>query len=170
MRMTSKEKRAITWGSAFVILILYINFYVIPTRAQLQVMDNRIKTNQDKLRKMYRLKAEYDALYRVMLHSNPNRKFEVKEDTSLLTFLENLAAKIAIQRKIAFIEPFSEFGGIKKEGARVKLDRVEMSELVDFLYGLEHENNNISVEEMTVSSYSNKKHLLDVNFVIMSVN
>jgi hypothetical protein len=86
-----------------------------------------------------------------------------KKSLSVLTYLENIAGEQGIRDRIDYIRPkgTEEKEGITSVNVEMKIDGVEVSRLVMFLYGIEEKRNGLVVSYLRLKPFFRERGKVD---------
>jgi hypothetical protein len=86
-----------------------------------------------------------------------------KKSLSVLTYLENVAGEQGIRDRIEYIRPKGTEvkDGITSVSVEMKIDGVEVSRLVMFLYGIEEKRNGLVVSSLRLKPFFREKGKVD---------
>jgi hypothetical protein len=75
------------------------------------------------------------------------------EKFTLLSYLEGISREVGIANKIQYVKPLSfpeEPGSLKREGMEVKLEDIDIHELVEYLYKIEYSGKLLKIQRIKV--------------------
>lgn len=95
-----------------------------------------------------------------------------KSSIPVLTYLENAAGEIGIRDSIEYIRPKeSEVTEVLREDSvEIKIDAIEVSKLLDFLYRIEENRNGLIVTYLRLKPYFRDRSKTDAVVVITDIS
>lgn len=150
IRINPRERRIVLLGGGIAAALLFYLLVVSPYMSAMELLDQRIARKTEELREVLGLQKEYSRL---------KQKTKILGDVirstpgfSLLSFLENLAAKNQIKTKIAYMKPLTAPGSekFKESSVEMKLESLTLKELVDFLYQVERSAQPIRIKRLNI--------------------
>ncbi len=163
--MSRMNKRQMLLAAAALIigLLAVAQWGVAPLASHYQGLDREIAQNRQRLESLLELRQEYEKT-RSMARDQGEAQARA-EDFSLFSFLDNLAQEQGIKDRIAFMRPSTEevSEGLERETVSLRLQDVDTSELIPWIYHLENADVPIRVEELTISSRADDGQNLQVD-------
>lgn len=162
-QLTKSQKYTVTAGLVFVSAALLIQFAVAPYFEARQKVRNAIVANEKALQELSVLGAEYGVL---RLRSEKIKRLIERRPPgfALFSHLEKRAGEAAVKTNIRSMNPLkSSPAGIYEETAvEMKLDKVTMKQLVDFLYLVESPAEMIRIRRASVYKMKESPEYLSV--------
>jgi type II secretory pathway component PulM len=124
--LSHRERLIALGGGAIAAFLLYLGLFLLPAQAH-------IKKTQKTVTLLAKEWAQLQAV--VQDYRNLPTVAPPPERVSLLSFLEQSGSVLQIEKKIAYLKPFTVSG--KKEGAEIKLDNVTGEEIIKFTHRLQ---------------------------------
>jgi type II secretory pathway component PulM len=151
IRVNPRERRILIAGGGVVVALLVYLLIISPYMNAMELLDRRITRKTEELKEVLTLQKEYFRLKektRVLdeaIRSTPG--------FSLLSFLENLAARNKIKGKIAYMKPLTTPGSerFRESSVEMKLEILTLTELVDFLYQVEQSAQPIRIKRLNIA-------------------
>lgn len=159
IRINPRDKRTLIAGGCVTAALLVYLLVVSPYMKAMELLDRRNTRKTDELREVLALQSEYFRL---------KEKTRILEDMvrstpgfSLLSFLENLAAKNEIKKQIAYMKPLTTPGNEKyrESSVEMKLESINLKQLVDYLYQIEQSAQPIRIKRINIAKKKGKTHL-----------
>ena len=156
--MTLKRNEILTLalGGLFVLTLLYYFFVISPAAAREKDLDRYIKKTRADLAEMVELKTRWDLMKRNQVEAEKMIGQRGPKFT-LLSYLESISRETGINDKIQYMKPMSfpeESGPLKQEGMEIKLEGVDMTQLVNYLYKIEYSEKLLSIVRIKVQRES----------------
>ncbi len=169
MTLEKREKIYIIIGTFFIVFYIFYQFIISPLNNKLHTLEIQINNKEKDLLKIMELKAEYSdiILKKKKLYEQLNEK---QEDFAIFSYLEKLASESQIKEKISQMRPLSGKGdkSYKVDTIEVKLEEVQLSNLISFLYNIEHKNKSIKITQIHIRPKEMNSSFLDVDFLVSS--
>ncbi|MDY7036267.1 MAG: hypothetical protein SV375_08930 [Thermodesulfobacteriota bacterium] len=169
MRINRREINFLLVGGISIIILLYYLLIVSPAMSRRELLIKYTGKKEADLAKMVELKAEWDRFNKERFEVEKKLNGRGKEFT-LLTFLEGITRDIGINKSIQYMKPLSfpeEAGPFKTEGIEMKLDNINVEQLVNFLYKIEYSENLLIIKRIKIlRSAKTKSSLLKVTLQV----
>jgi general secretion pathway protein M len=162
-QLTKSQKYIVMAGLMFVGAALFIQFAVVPYFEARQKVRSAIVANEKALQELSVLGAEYGVLRQ--------RSEEIKRlierrppGFALFSYLEKQAGEAAVKTNIRSMNPLkSSPAGIYEETAvEMKLDKLTMKQLVDFLYRVESPEEMVRIRRASILKMKESPEYLSV--------
>ena len=139
-------------AASVICLAALLQWGVMPLAAYYNGLEKDISTSRQRLQRIMELRQKYE-----MVRSRSGEREDSgaeAADFSLYSFLDRLAEQQDLKGSIVFMRPQTEqlSGGLTREIVRLRLGSVNMSQLVPYLYHLDHADSPVRVEDMTIRS------------------
>ncbi len=140
MSLKKKELTIICCGGLLLLGILYYSFVVSPAIGREESLERLIEKKELTLQNMQKLLAEWEKLNKakedaLALFKKRGRNF------TLLSYLEAVSRQTGVSDKIQYMKPVSypeTKGPFRLVGMEVKLEEIDMKQLVSYLYKIEY--------------------------------
>lgn len=167
-KLNEREKFAVFFGLAGVVVFLILQWAVFPILEQRQRTARQVAVKGSEIVEMQQLQSEYRQIQtafegnRAQLQKRP-RQF------SLFSFLDALAGKTGLKKKIVYMKP-STVNEMNTKGKRarveIKIREVTLDQISRFLYSVEASPNMISVPRLSITQKSQGNGLLEAVFQV----
>jgi hypothetical protein len=138
--------------------MLYYFFVVSPNLAKEDFLRRAIRNKEADQKEMEALQGAWERMKRE--HAAGEAALQVRGDKfTLLSFLEGISREVGIANKIQYVKPLTfpeEPGSLKKEGMEVKLEDMDIHELVEYLYKIEYSGKLLKIQRIKVQRVSGK--------------
>jgi type II secretory pathway component PulM len=124
--LSSRERILVLGGGALAAFLLYLGIFLLPTIAHIKKTQKAITLLAKEWAQLQTVVQDYRNLPTVA---------PPPERVSLLSFLEQSGNVLQIEKKVAYLKPFTVSG--KKEGAEIKLDNVTGEEIIKLTHRLQ---------------------------------
>lgn len=159
MRINRREKALLSLGGILIFALFYYLFIVSPTISRQGVLEKYILKKEADLVKMVELNLKWDRFKNNKAKAEKVLTRRGKKFT-LLSFLEGISRKLGIHNKIQYMKPLSspeESGSLKQVGMEIKLDDINVTQLVNFLYELEYSEKFLNIKRIKIQRFSKGK-------------
>ena len=163
MQLGKREKLFLGLAAFAVAAFCLLQFIVFPMVEDRKRLRRGILAKETGLREMVRLSGEYAALER-RSHTAENDIKGRAPGFTLFSFLEKAAGEAGVKRHIKYMKPSSSRGEgrLKEAMVEMKLDKISLKRLMDYLYLIELSKKAISVKRCAVTENQGKPGALDV--------
>ena len=170
MKLSARDRNALIIGGVAVLLLVMVQFAVLPFMAEKKRLRQGIVTRQAGLSEMRALSSRYREL------NDLGGKLDQilakrASDFSLFSFLEQQAADSEVKDKIAYMKPSkqSERGEYSESVVEMKLQGVSLEQLVHFLEKIESPENAVSIRRISIQQSRRKDGSLDAIMQVFTV-
>ncbi len=156
MRINRRELTLILAGGIIVLSVFYYLFIVSPALARQKVLTKYIAKKESDLAAMRGLKTKWDAFKSDRGEAEKSLTNRGKKFT-LLSFLEGISREVGINQNIQYMKPLSaseKSENLRAAGMEMKLEGIDMSQLVNFLYKLEYSGNLLKIKRTKIQKLS----------------
>jgi general secretion pathway protein M len=153
IKLSRRETIWVALAGVVIALFLLFEFAVFPFIDYRRQLVRRIDAGYNALSEMRTLRREYDQLRQ----SGQNLKTRLasrERGFSLFTFVESLAGQAGLKAHIAYMKPSAERrtdGGISVAQVEMKLEGIDLEQLVRYLYSVESSSEMVFVNRLSVS-------------------
>ncbi len=162
-QLTKTQKYTVIAGHLLVGAALFNQFAFAPYFEARQKVRSAIVAGEKALRELSILGAEYGVL---RARSEKIKRLIERRPPgfSLFSYLEKQAELAAVKTNIRSINPFksSSSGGYEETGVEMKLDKVTMKQLVDFLYFVESPEEMVRIRKASIYKMKESPEYLSV--------
>lgn len=155
--MNERDRQVLLLGGVVAGLILFYLLIVRPLGGAVDAADERLASRQAALVELHTLGAEAASL-RAQLPQGA-------ENVNLISYVEGLTRQAELQGNIEYIKPGGgvQRGSVKRTSVEVKLVRVNLKKLTNFLFQVEHGGRfPLHVDEIHIKKRYDAPDLLDV--------
>jgi type II secretory pathway component PulM len=159
--MNDRERQILVLGGAVAALILFYLLIVRPLGKAVEAADARVQSRQQSLAELRSLNEELAQL-RAQLPQGA-------ENLNLMSYVEGLTRQAELQGKIEYIKPGAgvQKGTVKRSSVEVKLARVNLKQLTNLLFQVEHGGRfPLRVDEIHIKKRYDAPDLLDVTLEV----
>lgn len=159
MRINRRGKALLSLGGILIFALFYYLFIVSPTISRQEALEKYILKKEADLAKMVELNLKWDRFKNNKAKAEKVLTRRGKKFT-LLSFLEGISRKLGIHNKIQYMKPLSspeESGSLKQIGMEIKLDDINATQLVNFLYELEYSGKSLNIKRIKIQKFSKGK-------------
>jgi hypothetical protein len=159
MRIHRREMGLLLLGGIIIIGFLYYLFIVSPAISRQESLIGYIAKKEAELTKVKELKAQWGRFKKSRIESEKILRQRGGKFT-LLSFLEGISREVGIDKRIQYIKPLSyteDSGTFKRVGMEMKLDNIDIDQLVRFLHRVEYSGKLISIKRIRIQRMSKDK-------------
>ncbi len=169
-RLEAREKALLMVGGLIGGALVVYDFVVLPVRDVRTQLDLEIARRQSELIEVGRLLEEYRRLRQEVAYAQRRAQLAGK-DFALFSVLESTLSKSLTREKIASISPSERRVGraLVEHRVEVKLQEVELAEIVDTLYRIEHLSPPVVVSNLRIKKRPTNPHSFDVEMTCFAV-
>ena len=155
-QLTKSQKQIVIAGLAFVAAALLVQFAAFPYFEARQKVSGAIAGSEKALRELATLGAEYGVLRRVIERRPPG--------FALFSYLEKRAGDAGVKTNIKSINPLksSPAEAYEETAVEMRLDKLTMKQLTDFLYQVESREELVRIRKMSVAKMKESPEYLSV--------
>jgi general secretion pathway protein M len=168
-RLERREKLFIGGGVAVLLLVLIFNLVVSPMMDQRKRTQRAIVNRELDLKTMKVLQEEYKQLAN-KVGGIAERLEQRPPEFTLFSFLEGQATSAQVRELVKYMKPSTEEGEglLQNSVVEMKLEKVSLSKLVEFLSLIESPENVVSINRISIQENSQGEGLLDVVMQIVT--
>jgi len=162
VKLGKREKALVSLGAALVCLFFLFQLIVFPFLDEREAMKRGIETKRNGLREMRVLKAQYESFTEGAQGVERQLKRRAKGFT-LFSFLEQAAGKAGVKEHIKYMKPSDSLGQgrFKESMVEMKLDRINLRQLVDYLYLIESSEHLVSIKRISIKESQTAPEYID---------
>ncbi len=160
-KLAPGQKKTVMAGAAALALIIFVQFAFMPFLDGKKKMKRSIALNEATLKEMYRLDSEYSNL-RQSVSAIQSALARRAPDFSFLSFIEKKAAEAGVKGNMKSLLPSRPMpaGSLEELTADIKLEKVTLKQVVDFLAAAESVDQAIALRKISISrSAENAEYL-----------
>jgi general secretion pathway protein M len=163
-RFSWREQLVLGWGAAIIFGLLLYMVAVDPLLERMAMLDRLIPQKQKELEQLNRLREEYGRL-KGQVDADVR---SMGTDFSLSTFVEKTVLEQVGKPHLAGIKPQPElpFENYQEVAVEVRLEQVQLGQIVSFLSGLEQAPQRLRVKRLEIKSRFNDPDLLDAAITV----
>ncbi|MDO8946143.1 MAG: type II secretion system protein GspM [Desulfocapsaceae bacterium] len=168
-KLENREKRVVLAGVFFLFCFALFQFAVSPLiQARQQTQKALIIKNEDII-KIHQLQEEYRKLQTQAVEIQ-NRLQKRPSSFTLFSFIEEQATKAKVKQQINSMTPSTSEGEGPLQESRVdlKLERISLQQLVDFLQQVESTDNVVVIKRISIQENSKEEGTLDAVMQIIT--
>jgi len=151
-QLTKSQKYTVIAGIIFVVAALLGQFAVVPYFEARQKVQQSIAASEKALREIAALGAEYGVLRQ---RSEDIRRVVERRPPgfALFSYLERKAGEAGVKTNIRSINPLKSTasGAYEEAAVEVKIDKLTMKQLTDFLYVVESRDDVIRIQKISIA-------------------
>jgi len=162
MKLVKREKYLILFGSLAVIVFLVVQLAVFPFLEKKNRLARGVEARAQGLKEMRLLAGEYQ-LGRQETSDVRRILSERPPGFTLFSFLERAATDSAVRENIKYMKPSTAqtTGPYKELMVEMKLERITLGQLVNYLYSIESPDRMIGIKRLSINEYRQDPGYLD---------
>ncbi|MDY6986537.1 MAG: type II secretion system protein GspM [Thermodesulfobacteriota bacterium] len=170
IKLSRREKVIVSAGVCFVAVVLFWYFLIFPFFSARGKLRRGIQADEERLKEMSGLRAEYQALQR-----NSGGISQIlatrKRGFTLFALLERLAGEVGLKDRIKYIKPSSSQsqGKYKTSSVEMQLSGVTMEQLFEYLYHVEDPKNIVKIKRISIKQHKEKSGYVDATLQVSTV-
>ena len=152
MKLRKRDTAIFVLAVFCLFLLLYYFIVISPALAKQRLLTNYVDKKQTDLKEMLALQKTW-MTFQDMRKEAENILSRRGKGFTLLTYLEGISREVGIDTKIQYIKPvgFPETDGtMQPMGIEMRYDRLDIKELVNFLYRIEHSRNLLNIKRIKI--------------------
>lgn len=169
MKLAQREKRLVVAALICVGSFLTYVFMVEPFFESRSKLQRGFVSRQATLKEMLALKNQYEELESHAQRMNKTLASRNK-NFSLFSYLDKAAGKAKIKTQIKYMRPSIQKGeGTRNESmVEMKLERITLNQLIDYLYLIESPDQVVAVKRIAVSKDEDESGLLEATLQVLT--
>lgn len=152
MKLARRELALITLGFVFLAVAAFYLLAVAPALSRQQALAALIEEKAGDIRRMEALQQEWSDFQRK--RAEAEQVLERRgQGFTLLTYMERISREVGVADRIQYIKPvnFPEAEGpMQPTGIELRYERLDIKELVNFLYRVEQSRNLLRVDRIKI--------------------
>ena len=167
-QMTQRERIVLIAGGLFVLATLVYFGLISPYRTAMTGLDRKIASRQQQLVDMEDLRQQYLELKQNLAAFQ--KQLDQESAFSMFSFIEGLAVQQVGRENLVYMrpQPPAEKDGFREESVEVKLERVDLPQLVQLLYEMESAEMPLQVKSLRIKTRFDDPHQLDTVMTVAS--
>jgi type II secretory pathway component PulM len=156
--LNPREQAAVTLALMTVVFFLMVQFIYFPISDRLVQFETSIKSNEKDLSELKSIISQYNNLKANRTSGDSKRV----ESLNLFSILEKMAANSGLMEKIEYMRPgAAQLDALNEEKwVEVKLNRIDLKELTDYLYNLQSFEGNIYIKRLSIRKEGERLNLI----------
>lgn len=168
-KLGARQKKTVIAGAAVVAVIIFVQFAFLPFLETKKKMKRSIALNEATLKEVYKLDSEYasikqdtSAVQAALARRAP--------DFSLFSFIEKKAGETGVRGNIKSLQPSRPVaaGPFEEVSADIKLEKVTLKQVVDFLAATESGEQAIALRRLSLSRSSDNPEYLSAQIQLVT--
>jgi len=153
LNLNKREKLAVYSAAVFIAVFAFSQLMIAPVFSKRNELRERMMSKQNTLTEMSKLRDEYLVIEK---KAEISRQGFAKRPAgfTLFSFLDKLAGETGVKNRISYMKPSStveEASGIKLSRVEMKLQEININDLVSYLYGIESSDNMVIVKRLSIT-------------------
>ncbi len=169
MQLAKREKYLIGLAVCVIVFAVLIQLVIMPFVDGRQRMQNSVAAQERNLQKIVRLSQEYKALEQDS-ETLTERLASRPGNFTLFSFLEKAAGKAGVKNNIKYMKPSASTGKgpFKESLVEMKLEKITLKQMVDYLKLIESPDDIVSVKRISVQTNKKETQYLDAILQVLT--
>jgi len=169
MQLAKREKYLIGLAVCVIVFAVLIQLVIMPFVDGRQRMQNSVAAQEKNLQKIVRLRQEYKALEQDS-ETLTERLASRPGNFTLFSFLEKAAGKAGVKNNIKYMKPSASTGKgpFKESLVEMKLEKITLKQMVDYLKLIESPDDIVSVKRISVQTNKKETQYLDAILQVLT--
>jgi len=170
MKLGKRETILVSLGVCSIALFLLVQFIVFPLLDKREAMKRGIEAKRIGLKEIRTLRAEHESFKKGAAGIQGHLQRREKGFT-LFSFLEQAAGKAKVKDHIKYMKPSDSrgTGGLKESMVEMKLDKINLRQLVDYLYLIESPQHVVSIKRLSIRDSQGAPGYLDAVMQVLTI-
>ena len=170
MNLGKRERRVVSLGACGIGLFILVQFVVFPFFDQREALKRGIDVKRRGLQEITRLQAEYES-YKKGAAGIENYLKRRSNGFTLFSFLEQAAGRANVKDHINYMKPSDSRGAgpYKEATVEMKLEKINLRQLLDYLYLIESPENVVSIKRISIRDSKGEKGYLDAVMQVLTI-
>ncbi len=168
-KLERREKQTVAIGIGFLVFFIILQFGVSPYFSARKKLEISTEKKQSELVELKILQKEYQG-FKKQAGGIKEQLTEREPNFSLFSFLDKQATTAEIKTLISYMKPSTVEGEgeLQESVVEMKLQRISLKQLVDFLKLIESPEKVVSVKRISIQESGRDKGLLEVIMQIVT--
>ncbi len=167
--ISTREKVFLLSGGIFLTIVIGYNWVLSPFVERMRVLDRLVSQKEANLKQIVELRGEYLRLQKD-LSTIEEKLARKKEDFSLLSYLEKIAADQNIRTNITSMKPQASplLDGYRETSVEVKIEKTTLDQIVSLLTSIEDSPYLLKVKRLYLKTRFADPQYLDATFLVVT--
>jgi type II secretory pathway component PulM len=170
-RLSTREKRILVLGSAFIALLIVIFGWVLPTLDRIKRLDRAIASERERLEEVRRLHGAIQEMSDREARAQEQLKKRVAEAFSIASVVEGMAREVQVMEQVQYLKPEQAkvSDQYRESSVSLKMGEITPEQLVDFLYRIESSDRFLKVRSLQIRTNPKEAKKLDVTLTVFTL-
>ena len=170
MKLGRREKFFVSLAACCIAVFVLFQFIIFPFFDRREIIKRGIDVKRDGLKEIVRLRSEYESYKRGADGIQKYLRDRMKSFT-LFSFLEQAAGKARVKDHIKYMKPSASRsnGRFKESMVEMKLDKISLKQLVDYLYLIESPENVVRIRRISIKDNKSTPGYLDAVMQVITI-
>lgn len=168
-KLGGRQKKTVIAGAVVVMLIIIVQFVFLPFMEGKKKMKRSIALNEATLKEIYKLDSEYSSIKQdvSVIQAALSKR---TPDFSFFSFIEKKAGETGVRGNIKSLQPARPMpaGSFEEVSADIKLEKVTLKQVVDFLAATESVEQVIVLKKLSLSRSSENAEYLSAQIQLVT--
>ena len=169
MQLAKREKYLVALAGIVIVFALVIQLVIMPFWEKREHYKNSVTVKQNNLEQIGALRQEY-LLLQQDSDTLAQRLASRSKNFTLFSFLEKAAGAAGVKDNIKSMKPSASTGRgpFKESLVEMKLERITLGQMVDYLKLIESPTNLVSIKRIAIQSNKKETQFLDVVLQVLT--
>ncbi len=170
MKLERREKILVSLAACCIAVFVLFQFIIFPFFDRREVIGRGIDAKRAGLKEIVKLRGEYESYKRGADGIQRYLRSRMKSFT-LFSFLDQAAGKARVKDHIKYMKPSASHsnGRFKESMVEMKLDKISLKQLVDYLYLIESPENVVSIKRISIKDSKSAPGYLDAVMQVLTI-
>jgi len=168
-KLGARQKKTVIAGAVVVALIIFVQFAFMPFLEGKKKMKRSLALNEATLKEVYKLESEYSSIKQDVsaIEAALSRR---TPDFSFFSFIEKKAGETGVRGNMKSLQPGRPVpaGSFEEVSADIKLEKVTLKQVVDFLAGTESAEQAVVLKKLSISRSSDNREYLSAQIQLVT--
>ena len=170
MKLGRREKILVSLATFCIAVFVLFQFIIFPFFDRREVIGRGIDAKRDGLKEIVKLRSEYESYKRGAEGIQKYLRSRMKSFT-LFSYLEQAAGKAGVKDHIKYMKPSASRSNdrFKESMVEMRLDKISLKQLVDYLYLIESPENVVSIKKISIKDSKSAPGYLDTVMQVLTI-
>jgi general secretion pathway protein M len=168
-QLSLRERIVLAIGTLVVLITLLVFGVIAPYQKTMAQLDHKISSRQEQLKETQVLSQRYRQLQQKL--DEARQWLNRGEAFSLFSFIEDLSSRVAGKENLVYMrpQPTSTKDGFREEAVEIKLEKIQLKQLVQLLYQIETAQAYLQIKNLRLKTRFDDRTLLDATLTVSSL-
>ena len=169
MKLARRERYLLTGAAILIAAFCLFQFVIAPFFEARRRLERGVRAKRSGLEEIAKLSSEYQR-YRKSSQGIQQALTQRKGGFTLFSFLEKEAGDAGVKNTIKYMKPSvsSGSGPYKESLVEMRLEEINLQQLIDYLYRIESPDDVVSIKRITIKKNTKKQGSLDAILQVLT--